>query len=450
MEDTDIHIGRRAFLRGAAAFAASVPVVGFPAIVKRRNPNMLLSHACVGCGNMALEDLKGLMSHRDIHITALCDVDSEILAKAHELCPDARLYRNALEMMEREGVAIDSVNVSTPDHTHAAYILEALKRGLNVYGQKPLCHRLEDSRRIEKMAAEKRAVTQMGTQIAAWECDRQTVAALKSGTIGEVRHIWIFSNRRKAPPAAMYALPVEEDVVPPTLDWKTWLGEAAYRPYSNGNYHPKAWRKWRDFGSSWLGDLALHLLSPVWIGLELGKTGPLNVRAEISDDGWAPEQIRAFWPKMSYVVWMFSGIKASGGKPFEIEWCDGFDEDAARLEPKFLPPAFLRDIAALSPYGKLPSQGRVIEGSEGWLISTHFGTAPVYVMKNGGAAPEIPSVGPAVSHWHEYVDCCLSGGSPTSSFEWAGRMSEMTLIGNLAQDRPGETLAWDAERGVFK
>ena len=291
---------RRGFLCGAAAFAAAVPISGFPAIVKRRGANMLLSHACIGCGNMALADLNGLRSHRDIHITALCDVDSEILEKARRLCPEARVYRNAFEMMAAEGNRIDSVNVSTPDHTHAAYILDALGRGLNVYGQKPLCHRLEESRRIESLAAEKGAVTQMGTQIAAWECDRQTAEALRSGKIGEVRHVWLFSNRRKAPPDSKYALPVKEDPVPSTLDWKTWLGDAAYRPYSVGNYHPQVWRKWRDFGSSWLGDLALHLLSPVWIGLELGKTGPLDVRAEISDDGWTPEQLKAnVWPQLN-------------------------------------------------------------------------------------------------------------------------------------------------------
>ena len=74
-------------------------------------------------------------------------------------------------------------------------MLDALGRGLNVYGQKPLCHDIAQCRKIENLAAEKKAVTQMGTQIAAWECDRQTAAYLKSGVIGKVQHVWIFSNR---------------------------------------------------------------------------------------------------------------------------------------------------------------------------------------------------------------------------------------------------------------
>ena len=211
---------RRAFARGLAASAGLAPFAGFPAVVKRRNPNSLLSHACIGTGNMARADLNGLRSHRDIHITALCDVDANYLAAAKKLCPDARVYRNGLEMLEKEGAAIDSVNVSTPDHTHAQYVLEALRRGLNVYGQKPLCHALADCRKIEKLAAEKQAVTQMGTQIASWECDRKTVAALRSGKIGEVRRVWLFSTRRGEPSPSAFAWPLKADPVPETLDWK--------------------------------------------------------------------------------------------------------------------------------------------------------------------------------------------------------------------------------------
>ncbi|MBE6397879.1 MAG: twin-arginine translocation signal domain-containing protein, partial [Lentisphaerae bacterium] len=42
---------RRSFLGGVTAVAGLAPFVGFPAVVKRRSPNSLLSHACVGTGN---------------------------------------------------------------------------------------------------------------------------------------------------------------------------------------------------------------------------------------------------------------------------------------------------------------------------------------------------------------------------------------------------------------
>ena len=438
---------RRNFLASVGAAGAAVaPFVGFPAILKLRKPNELLSHAAIGCANQAADDLRDLASHKDINITAICDVDSSYLAAAHKRYPNAKIYRDAFEMFADLGDKIDSVNVSTPDHTHAQYIIEALNRGLNVYAQKPLCHDLGECRRIEKLAAEKKAVTQLGTQIAAWECDRRTVAAIRSGVIGEIRHVWLFSTRRPLPPADYFRWPLPESPVPKTLDWKLWLGPAKYRPYAAGAYHAKNWRKWRDFGTSWLGDLGLHLMSPVWLGMGLGATSPATVTAEISDDRWTPEQREQFWPSMSHVTWTFPGVKASGMKPFEVEWCDGFGNVAFRLEPKFMPPAFLQDIAALTPMKRLPPQGRVIEGASGWLLSTHFDAEPYFVMKDGSNPPSMQMVGAATSHYHEYVDACLGTGRTRSPFSMAGRLTEWGFVGNLAQLRPGEKL--DCEKLV--
>ena len=439
---------RRRFIGGIAA-AGLVPFTGFPAVVKRRNPNSMLSHACVGTGNMALSDMRGFLECGDMHITALCDVDSRYLKAAKRLCPDARIYRDAFEMFAAEGDRIDSVNVSTPDHTHAQYIVEALKRGLNVYGQKPLCHDLADCRRIEELAAEKKAVTQMGTQIAAWECDRRTSAAIRKGVIGEIKHVWLFSTRRSEPSASVFKWPLEPTPVPSTLEWKLWLGPAKFRPYVADVYHPKMWRRWREFGTSWLGDLGLHLMSPVWIGMDLNSTSPESVIAEISDDNWTPEQREQFWPTMSHVTWTFPGVKASGMKPFKVEWCDGFWNVAHRLEPKFLPPAFLQDIAALTPMKKLPVQGRVIEGTKGWLLSTHYDAEPYYVMKDGKTPPPMPAVGAAPSHYREYVDACLGNGKTTSGFDMACRLTEWGFVGNLAQLQPGTNLSCAKMRGVI-
>ena len=439
MKETTLN--RRSFVGALGATMALAPLAGFPAIVKRRDANSLLSHAAIGCGNMAWSDLNSLVSHRDLHITALCDVDSRYLEQAKRLCPDARIYRDAFEMFAAEGSRIDSVNVSTPDHTHAQYVIEGLKRGLNVYSQKPLCTRLSDSREIIRLAAEKHAVTQLGTQIAAWDCDRRTVKALRSGRIGAVKHVWLFSTRRGEPSKAHFAWPLKENPVPKTLEWKLWLGPAPMRPYANGAYHPGVWRKWRQFGSSWLGDLGIHLMSPVWLGLGLGEKGAESVYAEVDELDWTEAQRREFWPSMSHVTWRFPGVKASGMKPFEIEWFDGFEHARFRLPPKFFPPAFLRDIAALTPMHGLPSQGRVVEGTEGWLFSTHFGPDPLIVMKkNGNVLTDVGGGDSTPTHYHEFVNACLQGGATTSPFSISARMSEWCMTGNFAQVRPDRWL----------
>lgn len=450
-------IDRRHFigLGGASAAFGLAGCAGFPAITSTRSPNSLLSHAAVGTGNMALADLKGIMSHPKAHITALCDVDADFLAAAAKLCPGARLYRNAFEMFEQEGDRIDSVNVSTPDHSHYGYVREALRRGLNVYGQKPLCRAVAECREIEALTERAGVVTQMGTQIAAHDCDRQTAAFLRSGAIGEVRHAWIFSNRGGQSKVS-HRWPLEPSPVPETLDWKTWLANASYRPYVKGVYHPAAWRRWRDFGSSWLGDLGLHLLSPLWIGMDLGKTGPLSVSATAPAE--PAELMRQYWPRNSHVVWQMPGVAASGGKPFEIEWCDGnvaerrglgtvtdkwsaktenLDDGTVRAstDPIYFPPAEFEALFAKSPHGKQPLQGRVVEGTEGWLLSFHYDIAPAVILKKGGTVLAPEALPPVPSHWHEYVNACLGKGTTTSPFTWAGRLSEMVVLGNDAMLR---------------
>ena len=138
------------------------------------------------------------------------------------------------------------------------------------------------------------------------------------------------------------------------------------------------------------------------------------------------------------------GVKASGGKSFDIEWCDGNLVDpkiTAATDPKYLPPPAFKALFAKSSIGSQPLQGRVVEGEDGWLLSVHYNKSPAVVMKNGRAAPEVPDVGPAPSHWRNYVDACVQGGSTTSSFAWAGRLTEIVLLGNVAMVKPGVQVA---------
>ena len=56
--------------------------------------------------------------------------------------------------------------------------------------------------------------------------------------------------------------------MPETLDWDLFLGPAPKRPY-HSIYTPWNWRGWWDFGTGALGDMACHILHPVFKGLKL-------------------------------------------------------------------------------------------------------------------------------------------------------------------------------------
>ena len=91
----------------------------------------------------------------------------------------------------------------------------------------------------------------------------------------------------------------------------------------------------------------------------------------------------------------------------------------------------------------------MIEGTEGWILSTHYAKQPFFVMKNGSKSPDAPDVATVCSHWHEFVNCCLQGGKPQSSFDWTARMTEMSLMGNAAQLTPGVVRKFDSGKGFL-
>jgi hypothetical protein len=111
----------------------------------------------------------------------------------------------------------------------------------------------------------------------------------------------------------------------------------------------------------------------------------------------------------------------------------------AGLSAEFLPPARFGEMAAKTPIGALPVQGRVVEGTDGWLISTHFNQPPVTLTKDGRPKPlKLPFLEPVPSHYHEFVDCCLDGGKARSDFGWTTKLTDWVLLGRKAVDNPGQ------------
>ena len=441
-------INRRDFIGMGTAFAlggCKSWTGGFPAITAVRSPNGLLRHASIGCGNRARADIKELCTHKKIEMAAFCDVDATYLAWAKEKFPNAHFYRDWREMIEAEGDSIDSVLVGAPDHHHVAMATAAMKRGKHVYLEKPMAKTMQEAAYLRQVARECGVVTQMGTQYNAYASDRQTVAALKSGVLGPVEHVYLFSTR-KGISRRRRVVPVEAPV-PATLDWNLWLGSAAERPYANGVYHPLLWRIWRDLGSGWIGDIGCHLIAAAWQGMELGSNAIKDVWAETITD--AEDGVKdKVWPTSAHIVWNFDGVPASGGKPFKLEWFDGCSESDNLAPANFRPPEFIDALFAASPFKSRPHESKVVKCAKGWILQPH-GVENAYVVDFKGNAIKIPEVGSAPTHYHEFVDCCLAGKAASTDFAWSTYMRECVIAGEIAERVPGAKLTWDAKNRRF-
>src|SRR5262245_7457540 len=241
---------RRKFLK---LTAAAIAAPAFIRDLQAAAPGEVVRDASSGASGMAGADLGEIAGHPKVKLVCVADVDLSRAADVKKRFPDVRVYHDWREMLDKEHKNLDSVNVSTPDHMHAAMAMSAMELGLSVYGQKPLTHDVYESRRLAQYAAERKLVTQMGVQIHSHSAYRSAVQLIQGGAIGKVKEVHSWSSKKWGDGAPR---PEREDKPPASFHWDLWLGIAEPRPFiGDGYYHPGNWRKRLDFGTGTFGDM---------------------------------------------------------------------------------------------------------------------------------------------------------------------------------------------------
>jgi predicted dehydrogenase len=411
---------RRRFLKGTVG-AAALNALGWS---RAFGANERLRVASVGVAGKGWSDHSEVAESPQVEIVALCDIDEDKdhLGKAAEKYPQARRFTDWRRLFE-QARDFDAVIVSTPDHMHAPIALPAMKLGKHVFCQKPLTHTVFEARQMRLAAEKYRVVTQMGNQIQSHTAYRTAVKLVHDGVIGRVKEVhswqsgdlyWILVDDR----------PAGSDPVPKTLHWNDWLGVAPERPYKKRIYHPFNWRAWQDFSNGQLGDFGCHILDPVFMAL--GLTAPVSVRAE------APAINREVWTKRSTVHYQFPGTERTTGKTIAVTWYDG-EGHFPPVEAHGLPKDY-----------KLPRAGSVLVGEKGSLVIPHVAMPKLFPEEK--FADFKMAMVPEVNHYTSWADACRGEGKTTSSFAYAGPLTEAVLLGTIAIRVPGETLRWDSKQ----
>ena len=426
-------LSRRHFLRTTVAAGLTAPFI-FPCSLRAASHNGKLNHASIGVGGMGWNDVQQFKSHPRAQVVAVCDVDANHLKQAAELCAGARAYSDWRELLEKEGDRIDSVNVAVPDHSHFAIAWSAIRKGKHVYCQKPMCHDVAEIRALTEAAAKMGVVTQLGTQMAAGAGDRTTVALLKAGAIGKVKHAYLCANRPGA--VENYRLkgprPAQGQEPPASLKWDLWLGTAPARPFAPDIYHPVKWRAWQDFGTGWSGDIGCHIFDAVWKGLDLKPA--LSVVAEVQAS-WkdSPARRADTWPQGQHITWTFPGNDRIDGRELTLEWADG----------EFYPPDDIRRLYT-TDFKDYPTESAMLVGTEGALLGAG-GHSPILLPEEKFKNYPKPKLHEG-NHYHLFVDACLGGAQTESHFAQTGPMTESIILGTVAIRVPDQKLLWDNRR----
>jgi predicted dehydrogenase len=398
----------------------------------QRPPSDKLNVAAIGAGGMGYSNIKNIAGEeidpgKRENIVALCDVDDVRAAKTYMDFPKAKTFRDFRVMLEKQK-DIDAVIVATPDHTHTAAAMAAMQLGKHVYVQKPLTRLVSETRLLTETAQKYRVATQMGNQGHSGEGIRQVCEWIWSGAIGDIHTVHAWTNR-PVWPQGIAERPEEKPPVPDTLSWDLWLGPAPYRDY-HPNYCPFKWRGYWDFGAGALGDMACHIIDPVFMALKLRY--PVSVEASCSTLSNVANN--ETFPRASIIHYNFPA--RMGMPPVELIWYDGG-----------LQPVRPEELAPDEKMGRGGS-GVIFEGTQGKLMCGTYGDhptlLPTWKMKYFEHPPKVlPRI--EGNHEQNWTEACKGGEPACSNFEYSGPLTETVVMGNLAIKHPNRKLEWDGD-----
>ena len=425
---TESNNSRRNFIKKSAVVAAGISII--PRHVLGRGfiaPSDQLNVAVVGAGGKGFSDTINVYNNGASNIAAICDVDWGRASNAFEKFPNAKKFKDFRKMFDAMP-DIDAVTVSTPDHTHAVITHAAMQLNKHVYVQKPLTHNIYEARVLTEAANTYKIVTQMGNQGASGEGVKTMQKWFNEGAIGKVSEVHVWTNRPVWPQGI--PTPTEKPTMLDGLDWENWIGPATWVDY-HPLYHPFKWRGWWNFGTGAMGDMGCHLMDPPFRVLGLGYPTEVesSVGAIFSKD-WTPDYYPDSCPPSSRTQLKFEPNEKN---PCDVKmtWTDG------GLRP-FHPELIPADHAIGDEDG---SNGVIMIGEKGIMTCGTYGRNPKLYLNSGeiieDTSEEVNSL-PENGHQAMWVEACKDGyGSKkhqqlTSSFDFAGPLTESILMGNLA------------------
>jgi myo-inositol 2-dehydrogenase/D-chiro-inositol 1-dehydrogenase len=236
IQDTGYMYSRRDVLKTAVAM---------PAVLAAQSPNDTIRVAVIGVGNRGSYDLKNVLKVPGVKVVALCDLDTDRLAKAAAAVASASgetpaTYTDFRKMLD-ERKDIDATIVATPVDTHKMIAVDALEVGKHVYCEKPMATTPADVRVMATAAKNAKGVFQAGFQLRHDPNRRRAMEFVHSGGIGKVlflqgyRHTgdlprdtpWYFDRARSGDNIVEQACHI--------LDLFVWtMGQHPLRAYGSG------------------------------------------------------------------------------------------------------------------------------------------------------------------------------------------------------------------------
>ncbi len=272
---------------------------------RRPRPSNRINLGIVGWGMQGPHNTRSFLAEKDCQVIAACDLNQVNLQKAvdtinqHYDNKDCAAYHDYREMMARED--LDAVMLAVPDHWHELVATEAARRGLDIYGEKPLAKTIAEQQSIVRAVQKNKIIWQTGSWQRSQAQFRKAAEIVRSGLIGKVTRVEVglpsghkdFAHTAPELIAKLAELPGKIDdlskVVPGTpewdlavtappaeLDYNTWIGPSQMEPY----IRQRVFMNWRwnyNTGGGQLLDWVGHHVDIAHWGLGFDHSGPSEI-----------------------------------------------------------------------------------------------------------------------------------------------------------------------------
>jgi predicted dehydrogenase len=281
---------RRSFLKTSfvAAAACSLSPRSWASVPGANEDVRIAIVGLNGRGQAHLEE--GYNKIKGVRIVALCDVDTEVLAKRAGSAEGAQKYADFRKLLESK--EIDAVSIATPNHWHSLQTIWACQAGKDVYVEKPCSHNVFEGRKCVEAARKYNRIVQHGSQSRSNALAASAEAIVKSGKYGK---LLVAKGYCCKPRWSIGSKPISEP--PANLDFDTWLGPAPKQPFHANLVHYN-WHWFWDFGNGDIGNQGVHEVDVARWGL--GGTFPKSVvslggryvnEPDFKDQGQTPNQL---------------------------------------------------------------------------------------------------------------------------------------------------------------
>jgi len=253
--------------------AGAGAVAQMPAVIRGAETARTVKLGVIGCGWYGMVHVQAAFKAGAVDIVAVCDVDSEHLKSAAEEISKRQgraplAFKHYEELLQVE--ELEAVIIATPPQWHALQFIAAVKRGLDVYCEKPLAYDVRECRAMENAARGSGRIVQVGFQRRQSPAFQAVRDYLREGKAGRIIC---------AEAAIHYTAGVKDpspQPPPASLDWDLWCGPAPLIPYSPQVGH-KNWRLEQTTGHGHLVDWGIHLIDAA--RMILGEGAPRSVSA---------------------------------------------------------------------------------------------------------------------------------------------------------------------------